>query len=107
MASRDVNANSDNCNFDVRNVNEGDVNANNLFNSNDNPNDEPYELFPIDSISLWLYNKFILYKGRIETNYILSLRIKVIKLKQIIAFVSKEIERKWLFRTALFFIILF
>ena len=57
MASRCVNTNSSNCNFNVRAVNNGEVNANNMFNSNDNDNNNYYGLFPVDSISLWLYNK--------------------------------------------------
>ena len=57
VASRCVNTNSSNCNFNVRAVNNGEVNANNMFNSNDNDNNNYYGLFPVDSISLWLYNK--------------------------------------------------
>ena len=88
VASRCVNTNSSNCNFNVRNVNSGKMNANNMFNSNGNTNNNSRALFPVASILLWLYN-YKLYKGRIETNYVLLLFSEVIKLKQMTILASK------------------
>lgn len=51
LASRGVGARSGDCNFGVRDVYGGDVSADDLFNSNDNPYDEPFELFPVVSLS--------------------------------------------------------
>ena len=47
--------------FNVRNVNSGNVNANNLYNSNDNTNSNAYALRPHSFYTLWLYN-YKLYK---------------------------------------------
>lgn len=55
LASRNVNANSSNSNFNVRNVNsDGSVNNNNLYNVNsdgtENTNSNSNALAPVDSI---------------------------------------------------------
>lgn len=49
-----------------------------MFNSNGNTNSNTRGLFPVASIPLWLCNN-ILHKGRIETNYVLSLEIVLLR----------------------------
>ena len=55
LASRCVNLNSNNCNFNVRNLNNGNVNNNNLFNVNNNGNtnnnNNSYPVVPVASIN--------------------------------------------------------
>ena len=66
-----MNVNDNNCNFNVRNVDEGNLNNTNMYNSDGNDNNNLAGLFPVASITLWLCNHE-LYKGRIETNHVLS-----------------------------------
>ena len=71
LASRCVNANSDNANFNVRYVNSDEsdtnVNGNNLFNSNGNENNNGFAVRPVDSINCgYTINDCI--RDNIETN---------------------------------------
>ena len=68
--SRAVNVNSNYTNFNVRNVNNGNVDTNNLFNSNGNENDNYYGVRPVDSINCG-YAIINCMRDNIETNYIL------------------------------------
>lgn len=72
LASRGVNANSDNANFGpgAVNTNDGVTNAgtNNMFNSNGDENDDSYAVRPVDSIHCgYMIINYI--RDNIETNY--------------------------------------
>ena len=75
LASRGVNANSDNANFGPGMVNEdgGMTNAgtNNMFNSDGNENDDYAAVRPVDSINCG-YAIIDCMRDNIETNYVLS-----------------------------------
>ena len=53
LGSRYVNANTNNVNFGVRKVNNGNVNNYNLFNSNGNANNNNNGVRPAASKKLW------------------------------------------------------
>ena len=68
LASRNVNANSSNSNFNVRNVNSsGSLNNNNLYNvnsdGNENTNSNSNALAPVASIFFRLYIN-VIYKSK-------------------------------------------
>lgn len=70
-----MNANSDNANFNVREVNSNDgdtnVNGNWLFNSDGNENNDGLAVRPVDSIHCgYIIMGYI--RDNIETNYVLS-----------------------------------
>ena len=75
LASRGVNANSNNANFGPGMVNEdgGMTNAgtNNMFNSDGNENDDNAAVRPVDSINCG-YAIIDCMRDNIETNYVLS-----------------------------------
>ena len=73
LASRGVNANSDNANFGPGNVNteDGVTNAeigNNLFNSNGNENNNAFAVRPVASINCGYTTKCCV-RDNIETNH--------------------------------------
>lgn len=53
LASPYANANDNNVNWGIRNVNDGYINNNNLYNSNGNTNNNNYGVRPVDSKKLW------------------------------------------------------
>lgn len=53
LASDYANANNNNANWGLRNVNNGGVNNNNLYNSNGNENNNSNGVRPVDSKKLW------------------------------------------------------
>ena len=57
IASRCVNANSGNCNFDMCYVNKGYVNANYMYDSGRSTNDDSNALFPVVSLNASLISK--------------------------------------------------
>lgn len=71
LASRAVDVNSNNANFNVRNVDNGNVDANNLFNSNGNSNTNNYGVRPVASIHCGYATNGCI-RDNIETNYVLS-----------------------------------
>ena len=55
LASPCVNCNSNNANFNVRYMNSGKINNNNLFNSNGNTNNNSNGVRAVASKKLWLH----------------------------------------------------
>ena len=60
LASRYVNANPNNVNFGMRNVNDGNLNGNNLVNSNGNTNSPSNAVRAVDSKNWGYYDQGII-----------------------------------------------
>ena len=69
LASRCVNLNSNNANFNMFNVSGGTVNANNLYNSNDNDWSTSYAVRPVVEIDLSKANVGATGDGGSDTPY--------------------------------------